>query len=341
MYKIIVGHALDELRTLEANSVRCVVTSPPYYHLRDYGISPTWWPEVTYAPMAGLSPITCAAGEYVLGLEPSVDMYIAHLVAVFREVRRVMTDDGVLWINIDDSYAGSGKGRFADGRSAHVGALQYGNVGSRAGYLLKTPTPVPAKNLLGVPQRLALALQADGWYWRCDVVWHKPNGFVESVKDRPTRNHEYVLMLTKSPRYYYDRDAILEPYVAPINRWGGERLVARGSSQWDRGTGQSTYRNRSMRPNQAGRNRRSVWAINTRPSGVPHYATFPPDLPRLCIRATSAVGDTVLDPFAGVATTGVVALEEGRNFIGIEISPEYARIARERLDAYLWAQGGD
>ncbi|HGK5869931.1 TPA: site-specific DNA-methyltransferase [Pseudomonas aeruginosa] len=243
----------------------CVVTSPPYWGLRDYGID----------------------GQ--IGAETTVDEYIADLVRLFREVRRTLADDGTLWLNIGDSYTSGGRTwRDADAK----------NKGRAMDYRAPTPEGLKPKDLIGVPWRLAFALQADGWYLRTDIIWNKPNCQPESVKDRPTRAHEYVFLFSKSEKYYYDWQAIMEP---------------------------------AADPKQKAKNRRTVWNINTEPYPGSHFAVYPRALVRLCVAAGSRENGRVLDPFFGSGTTGVVCNELGRQCVGIELNAEYAELARERL----------
>ncbi len=216
-----------------------------------------------------------------------MNQFIQRLVLVFRELRRVLKDDGTLWLNVGDSYtSGNRKWRAPDRKNpARTMDVRPG-----------TPEGLKSKDLIGIPWRLAFALQDDGWYLRNDIIWHKPNAMPESVRDRPSRDHEYLFMLTKSEHYFYDGNAIQEPT----------------------GTGGS-------------RRKRSVWSVNTKPFKGAHFATFPCELIRPCILASSAEGDCVLDPFFGAGTVGVVCEQEGRRYLGIELNPEYARIARERI----------
>ncbi len=258
------GNALEILRRFPDNKFRACVTSPPYWGLRDYGIN----------------------GQ--IGAEMDVDEYVDKLVAVFDEVRRVLTSDGTFWLNVGDSYTSGGRTwRDSDKK----------NVARAMSYRAPTPAGLKPKDLVGVPWRLAFALQAKGWYLRSDLIWHKPNGVPESVKDRPSRVHEYVFLFSKEERYYYDYEAVKE--------WtkGGDRT----------------------------RSLRSVWSVNTEPFADAHFATYPPALIEPCIKAGSEVGDEVLDPFFGAATTGVVAARTGRNFTGIELNPEYLAIGMARL----------
>jgi len=267
---ILQGDSLHILRRLPAQSVQCIVTSPPYWGLRDYDI----------------------VGQ--IGLEDSLTQYINRLVAVFNESKRVLKDDGIFWLNIGDGYtSGNRRWRAPDKK----------NPARAMSMRPDTPEGLKPKDLLGVPWRLAFALQEDGWYLRCDVVWNKPNAMPESVKDRPTRAHEYVFMLTKSERYYYDYKAVMEQN-------GGEP-----------------------------RNRRTVWDINTQPFQEAHFATFPPALVRPCILSGSRPGDYVLDPFFGAGTVGVVCKETTRNFIGIELHKEYVLLAARRLSVIAEKSG--
>ncbi|MCM2540381.1 site-specific DNA-methyltransferase [Burkholderia glumae] len=255
------GSALNVLQRLPSSSVQCVVTSPPYWGLRDYNIADQ------------------------IGLEQTLPQFIHRLQAVFAEVRRVLKDDGVLWLNIGDGYTSGNRGWRAPDKKNPARAMAVRP---------DTPEGLKPKDLMGIPWRLAFALQDDGWYLRADIVWNKPNAMPESVKDRPTRAHEYVFMFSKSERYLYDREAVLEPN---------------------------------------GRNCRSVWNINTQAFAGAHFATFPPKLVEPCIRASTRPGDLVLDPFFGAGTVGLVAQQAGRRYVGIELNPEYVSLAVERLSA--------
>jgi len=310
--RIIHGDCLEVLKTLDGNSIDCCVTSPPYWGLRDYGV------------------------EGQLGLENTPEEYIEKLVSVFREVKRVLKREGTLWLNLGDSYSGSMKGIGSDG-TAYAGKKQVTNRGSVGIYHEKPPSTnaigLKPKNLIGIPWHVAFALQADGWYLRSDIIWHKPNPMPESVRDRPTKAHEYIFLMSKSSRYYYDQDSVREKYIEPINRWGGQHIRnVKNKSSWDEATGQLTYRQRNMRPNSKGRNKRTVWTVSTKPFREAHFATFPPDLIKPCILAGCPSGGLVLDPFFGAGTTGLVAMKAGRHFIGIELNEEYIEIAKKRLN---------
>lgn len=300
---ILCGDVRERLREIPDESVHCVVTSPPYWGLRDYGVD----------------------GQ--LGLEATPEEYVANMVEVFREVRRVLRTDGTLWLNLGDSYAGSWGAQGRDGAMADrsvVSARQIENhprFGSRTGARDRTPGLKP-KDLVGIPWRVAFALQADGWWLRSDIIWSKQNPMPESVRDRPTKAHEYVFLLTKSARYYYDADAIAEPATYP-NGMNGRGPVTSPH-------GQGFAAGRSDGSTDGTRNRRTVWEIATKPYPEAHFATFPPELPDLCIKAGCPKGGTVLDPFAGAGTTLWRAQELGRRGIGIELNPEYVALIERR-----------
>lgn len=338
------GHALDVLRTLPSCSVDCCVTSPPYWGLRDYHTEDLVWDEDTRCSHEwqaasvrrsyGAFCTHCCAWRGNLGLEPTPDLYISHLVSIFRELRRVLNDSGTLWLVLGDCYAGSW------GNYRAAGEMKQGECDSHCARsvqpdgsfvpLTATASGVKRKDRVGIPWMAAFALRADGWYLRSDVVWHKPNCMPEPVKDRPTCAHEYVFLLSKSPRYYYDTDAIREP-VKTSSILRGERHVAPNRTQ---DQGHPLGRRHALRPEQSlhplGRNRRSVWSISTSPFRGPHFATFPKELVRPCIKAGAPVGGVVIDPFAGTGTVGIVCQEEGRQFSGIELNPEYIALAESR-----------
>jgi DNA modification methylase len=377
------GDCRDVLRTLEDESVHCVVTSPPYFGLRDYGV----------------------AGQ--VGLEESPDAFVAELVGVFREVRRVLRDDGTAWINLGDSYANNGKwGGHTGGK--HVKALHCSPIGRN-----KRCTGLKPKDLIGIPWRVALALQADGWVLRRDIIWHKLNPMPESVQDRPSTAHEYLFLLAKSsgnalcwrhgetrqwalsepapewrwrhrssravssePQdgdgwyrfnvwdafdYYYDADAILEPVSPNTHARLSQDVAAQvGSARANggaktNGNMKAVGRKRGLRDENVkanddfhnatclpviARNKRSVWSTTTEAFTEAHFAVFPPSLIEPCIQAGCPGGGTVLDPFLGAGTTALVADRLGRNCIGIELNPDYAAMAKRRLeaDAGMFAQ---
>lgn len=297
--KIYQGDVIATLKTWPDEFVQCVVTSPPYWGLRDYGVD----------------------GQ--LGLEKTPEEYVAKMAEVFREVRRVLKKDGVLFLNLGDSYGNPSAGRNdgnhrADGRP---GGMSYKATGTAK----FTGNTVKPKDLVGIPWMIAFALRSDGWYLRQDIIWAKPNPMPESVTDRCTKSHEYIFMMTKSARYFYDAAAIKEagsepPQVRPASRMGVKALdgLKNASPNMDRildGT----------------RNKRSVWAVPTHPYAEAHFATFPEDLIIPCIKAGSREGDVVLDPFMGAGTTGLVALKLGRKYIGTELNPAYIQIAEDRI----------
>ena len=304
---ILCGDALEKLRELPADSVNCCVTSPPYYALRDYG----------------------KAGQ--IGREPTPEEYIERLVGVFRELKRVLSSDGTLWLNIADTYCGGGnKGSCTDP------IYPKGRKGQRIS-LARTAANCKPKDMLGIPWRLALALRSDGWYLRSDIIWHKANPMPENVKDRPSRCYEHVFLLTKSRKYYYDALAIAEP-IAPLT---AKRYRAR------RGT---VGKYASPVPGQAKvqglnqprmgyaeediptlRNSRDVWQINNVSYKGEHFAAFPPKLAERCIMAGCPKGGIVLDPFFGSGTTGLAAKALDRHYIGIELNTEFCSLARERI----------
>lgn len=311
-WQVLVGDCLATLPTIPSESVDCCVTSPPYFGLRDYGHADQ------------------------IGLEETPDQYVAKMVAVFAEVKRILKPSGTCWLNIGDSYASDTKGSGGTGKGTIHGSRVHGNNGHQSHAARKVSCDVPPKNLLGIPWRLAFALQADGWYLRDEIIWHKPNPMPESVTDRCTKAHEKVFLLAKSERYFFDAEAIAEPSIDPpgksrggsLSRFGADEMLVAANAH--RGT--EEYRSSGKR------NRRNVWTIATQPCKEAHFAVMPPELARLCIVAGTPHGGTVLDPFTGAGTTGLVAGREGRNFVGCELNPEYAAIAERRIrDAY--AQG--
>lgn len=308
-YQLLLGDCRDSMLKLPGKSVQCCVTSPPYYGLRDYG------------------------HDGQIGLEATPEEYVAQLVDVFRCVRNVLKDDGTLWVNLGDSYNGSGgPGGWADNKQtdAFKGEFRKYNNPNRDVKGLKP------KDLIGIPWMVAFALRADGWFLRADIIWDKPSVMPESVKDRPTKSHEYIFLLSKSREYFYDSDAIREEAsessLARINQpnfanqTGGPKDYRNGINP-----------NRSMRQTvenfakNPGRNKRSVWRVATRPYSGAHFATYPPELIEPCILAGSRPGDTVLDPFNGSGTTGFVACNHKRDYIGCELNPEYIELAHRRI----------
>ena len=305
MNEVIQGDCLEVMRGMADKSVHCCVTSPPYFGLRDYGVD----------------------GQ--LGLEKTPDEYVSRMVEVFREVRRVLRDDGTLWLNLGDSYASSGvynADAFADmGARLHAKGHRYSATSSGGKGRAPTPEGLKTKDLIGIPWRVAFALQADGWYLRQDIIWHKPNPMPESVRDRCTKAHEYLFLLSKSERYYFDSEAMREQAVSnPSDKRRGDG----GNYK----TIQNIYGATHCGVSEDGkRNRRSIWTVATRPYKGAHFATFPPQLIEPCILAGCPVGGTVLDPFFGSGTTGSVAVQHGRQYLGIELNPEYIALAQKRI----------
>ena len=288
-----IGNVLDVLPTLAAGRFRCCVTSPPYWGLRDYGHADQ------------------------IGLEPTPAEYVERMVRVFREVRRTLTDDGTCWINIGDSYVAN-KGMGNTGR--HNDGDAWGGDGvDKRGCGLKP------KDLVGIPWRLAFALQADGWYLRSDIIWAKPNPMPESVTDRPTKAHEYVFLLSKSARYFYDAAAVAEDAIKEMSDPFAGRQGSAGYHARSGGTGTA-----EQKPTNGKRNARTVWTIASQPFAGAHFATMPPALAERCILAGSQIGDEVIDPFLGSGTTGMVAERNGRRWFGVELQPDYEPIIRQR-----------
>jgi DNA modification methylase len=349
------GDCREVLRTLPDESVHCCVTSPPYFGLRDYGV----------------------AGQ--IGLEPTPEAFVDEMVSVFREVRRVLRADGTLWLNLGDSYAGSWG---AQGRQGSSGQMANRSVVSarqieahpkrqaRTGSVTQLDG-IKAKDLIGIPWQVAFALRADGWYLRQDIIWSKPNPMPESITDRCTKAHEYIFLLSKSERYYYDQESVLEPAAqSSIERLsqptiaqqaGSDRVPGKTNGTMKavgRASGNKTHKyvteyedgDSEKHRTKAGlmkiadkpypmRNKRSVWEVTTQPFKEAHFATFPPLLIEPCIKAGCPAGGTVLDPFGGAGTTGMVACRLLRDAILIELNPEYAAIAERRIrgDAGMFA----
>mgnify|MGYP001266386682 FL=1 len=330
MVTILHGDCRDVLKTLPDESVNCCVTSPPYFGLRDYKVD----------------------GQ--IGLEQTPDAYVAELVAVFREVRRVLREDGTLWLNLGDSYAAQRGGTCMPAETLAGGVSGTGDEksyrgrpgGAKAHEVNRHTQYMPARNassiglkhkdLIGIPWRVAFALQADGWYLRQDIIWHKPNPMPESVTDRCTKAHEYIFLLAKSPRYYYDNRAIMEPaqygeqHANKATSWGTNRKHPNKANVSDYAFKGDNHTTSKMEDGSYGRNRRDVWTIATKPYKGAHFATFPPELVRPCILAGCKKGGTVIDPFGGSGTTGQVCEEEGRNSILIELNPAYVELQKQR-----------
>jgi DNA modification methylase len=314
---IIQGDALTRLKELPSESVDCCITSPPYFGLRDYGV------------------------EGQIGLEESPEAYVSKLVEVFHEVKRVLKKEGTLWLNLGDSYAGSW------GNSGHRPELDAGSsyqrekkteYFARGGWDQRREVPpnqkvkgCKPKDLIGIPWMVAFALRADGWYLRSDIIWHKPNCMPESVTDRPTKAHEYIFLLSKSKRYFYDNEAIKEESISGHPSGNGFKRPARVSYQNPDGTARGN--DEQWQGVGGKRNKRSVWQVNTVPYREAHFATFPEKLIEPCILAGCPEGGICLDPFFGAGTTGLVAKKLGRHFIGIELNEAYIGMAQKRIAA--------
>jgi site-specific DNA-methyltransferase (adenine-specific) len=269
-YQIIQGDCIEGMKTLSDQCVHTVITSPPYYRLRDYTL------------------------EGQIGLEETPEAYVQRLVDVFRGVRRILRDDGTVWLNLGDSYGAK-------------------------------------KQLFGIPWRVAFALQADGWYLRQDIIWHKPNALPESVTDRCTKSHEYIFLLSKSQRYYFDHEAIKEPFAKEHAKPSGKGKYA--TQAYGKSPQQGFSKSKWLNEQTIGRSRRSVWSIATHAYKEAHFAVYPPKLIEPCVLAGCPEGGTAFDPFTGSGTTALVALQHNRRFIGTELNPEYIALAEKRLSA--------
>lgn len=347
---VLQGNCLDVLKTLEDKSIDCCVTSPPYYGLRDYGTG-KWVggdPNCPHRRMSKYSDKTktghaqeklignvgygiyktvcplCGAVrvDEQIGLEETPQQYIDRLVEVFHEVKRVLKDEGTLWLNIGDSYCGTGdKGdykdpKYADGRNGQGVAMNRKVIGCKQ------------KDLIGIPWMLAFALRADGWYLRQDIIWHKPNPMPESVKDRCVKAHEYIFLLSKSRKYWFDYESIQETAVT------GESVRDKNAEGYDADypNGERFSKGEHVYGRDGKRNKRDVWSVTTQAVKEAHFATFPEKLIEPCILAGCPVGGAVLDPFFGSGTTGKVALQLNRKYLGIELNPEYIEISRKRTE---------
>lgn len=293
------GDSLEVLREIDSNSIQCCITSPPYWNQRDYQVK----------------------GQ--LGLETTPQEFISNLCDIFDEAKRVLKDNGTCFVVIGDSYAGAcGMGSQMDNKAKN-GMQIIKN------YSRNKVEGIKNKSLCQIPSRFAIEMTARGWILRNEIIWHKPNGMPQSCKDRFTVDFEKVFFFSKNGKYKFNRQ--LEPYDKPLDRWGGDDLEADGQSLWDEGTGQITYRNRNMRPNPEGRNKRCVWNVPTKPNNLAHFATYPPALIIPCILAGTDESDTIIDPFSGSNTTGLTALKYNRKFLSIELSKEYCEIAVRRI----------
>jgi DNA modification methylase len=354
---ILQGDCLEVLKTLSSESVNCCVTSPPYYGLRDYGTA-QWKggnencdhsyqkggrnPETSSKQISNTGTtisqyksvcLKCGAIRIddQIGLENTPDEYVTKLVNVFSEVKRILKPEGTLWLNLGDSYNGSGKAGTGDYQERHT---EFGKPSTHKERFGK-PTHIQGlkpKDLIGIPWMVAFALRADGWYLRQDIIWHKPNPMPESVTDRCTKSHEYIFLLAKSQKYYYDNEAIKEPSVYPDDNRKG-RVNEEKAKDFQRDMGNKLIQGDKTYPE---RNKRDVWTVTTKPYSEAHFATYPPDLIEPMILAGCPKGGIVLDPFFGSGTTGLVAKNFQREFIGIELNPEYIELAKKRIYGELF-----
>jgi DNA modification methylase len=299
--RIIQGDCIETLKQFEEQSVNTCITSPPYWGLRDYGETDQ------------------------LGLEDTPEEFVDNLVKVFREVKRVLRDDGTVWLNLGDSYAGN------NSRASNNGRAGFGN--KREGVFTKSGKGLKPKDLVGIPWRAALALQADGWYLRQDIIWHKPNPMPESVRDRCTKAHEYIFLLSKSPKYYFDNKAIKEDSIyAPNKTYEKERAKGYYKGKWSNPEKGSRH-DGSFKAIRDKKNKRSVWKVPTKGYKEAHFATYPTALIEPCVLAGCPIDGVVLDPFAGSGTTGIVAANNSRNAVLLELNKEYIDIAERRINA--------
>jgi len=283
-YEIKVGNCLEILKGMDSESIHCCVTSPPYWALRNYD------------------------HPNQLGQEPTPEEYVNNLISVFREVKRVLREDGTLWLNLGDSYVGTGsKGKHKDPKSKSRNGQKNANNSKVQG--------LKPKDMVGIPWRVAFALQSDGWYLRSDIIWHKPNPMPESVKDRPTRAHEHIFLLSKNEKYYYDAESIKTDSTTTSSRKTPHKRTTQAGFDKE----------------YTKANKRDVWIVPTSGYKGSHVAVYPPKLIEPCVLAGCPVDGVVLDPFSGSGTTGVVACQKNRSYIGIELNPDYAKLSEERL----------
>ena len=312
--KIHQGDCLESMEWMSDETVQCCVTSPPYFGLRDYGV------------------------EGQIGLEETPEQYVMKMVEVFREVRRILKPDGTLWLNLGDSYAGGGGGNYSKSEKQTPHGEHITNVRNKPGWL--DAAGMKPKDLMGMPWRVAFALQADGWYLRQDIIWHKPNPMPESVTDRCTKAHEYIFLLSKGPRYFFNSDAMKEPATggAPGNK-KPIKGAGVGDPTFRTREGSHKYAEKARAALAAGeemvRNRRSVWTVATRPYKGAHFATYPPALIEPCILAGSRTGDIVFDPFGGSGTTAEVAIRNKRSAVLCELNPDYVPLIKQRTAAAI------
>jgi len=300
---ILHGDCIEQMRTMPGESVNCCVTSPPYFGLRDYG------------------------HDGQIGLENTPDAFVAKMVEVFREVRRVLRDDGTLWLNLGDSYAAHPNQRKTTDKAGPKQASDTGSIGAPSRHV----DGLKPKDLIGIPWRVAFALQDDGWYLRQDIIWHKPNPMPESVTDRCTKAHEYVFLLSKSARYHYDHDAIKDDSTQPPAQRLRAKVLGCGQQGFSAAKGNDRDNSGGFPVDGDKRNKRSVWTVTSAPYKGAHFATFPPKLIEPCILAGCPVGGTVLDPFGGSGTTAQVAINNRRKAVLCELNADYVALQMDRI----------
>ena len=357
--QILIGDCRETLKQLPDQSVQTCITSPPYFGLRDYGTG-TWnggdpscshkrdskYSDKTITGHANKELVVgdeiyksvcprCGAvrKDNQIGLEQTPQEFVDQLVSVFREVKRVLRDDGTLWLNLGDSYSSykDGKATPDTTRGEDTGTLVDKGLAKNRMASTFTGTRIKNKDLIGIPWMVAFALRSDGWYLRQDIIWHKPNPMPESVEDRCTKSHEYIFLMSKSPKYYFDHDAIKEKAISE-GKFNGSTGMKSGAN------GDRTDKGRGGIEGDGTRNKRSVWSVNVAPFKGAHFATFPEELIQPCILAGSKAGDVVLDPFGGSGTTGKVSLEYGRKAILCELNPEYVKIIEQRTNVTIGFQ---
>ena len=359
--KILLGDAYEKLKEFPDDCVDCVITSPPYWNLRNYGVKPSVWdgrPNCKHdwnsfareGRVGGTNSAKvhikgsnnfqlveaseqafcskCSAWRGCLGLEPTFSLFIKHLVDMFDEIKRALKPTGSAWVALGDTYSTQG-GQNRDTIKVYSGYKSIRLDNKMMGVPLVKSKELPSKSLCQIPSRFAIEMTNRGWILRNELIWFKPNCMPSSASDRFTVDFEKIYFFVKSKNYYFEQQ--FDAYTGPMNRWGGEKLRAKGVSKWDRGTKQETYRERNMRPNPLGRNKRCVWEIPTQPFSGAHFAAYPEALLEPPMKAGCPKGGIVLDPFMGSGTTAVVARKLGRSYVGIELNPKYIALAEKRL----------
>jgi DNA modification methylase len=311
---LLIGDVRDKIKEVGTEKIQAIITSPPYWGLRNYG------------------------KDDQIGQEETPDEFVKEMVGLCREFKRVLKKDGTFWLNLGDTYFGAKGGHWSSDNS-----FTNEDTGTKYREHRKAPPKHPflkTKDLVGVPWRVALGLQQDGWYLRNDIIWAKNNPMPEAVKDRFAKSHEHIFLLSKSPKYKFFYEEVLEPYTEPLNRWGGDNFNSAEEEESKYGVALSkelgySHQNadgkgKNVRPNPKGKTRKDVWKLNTSSYGGAHFAVFPETIPEIAIKAGTEIGDTVLDPFMGSGTTAVMATRLKRKWVGIEMNEEYADIIKDR-----------